>query len=67
MKNLFPAILASFLFMTFTLSRAQTTVGTEPLRVAIAGLAHGHAQGFFERSLHRPHRAMPPSLASTAV
>jgi predicted dehydrogenase len=54
MKNLFPAILAGFLFMTLAVSRAQTATGTEPLRVAIAGLAHGHAQGFFERSLHRP-------------
>src|ERR1700690_1989052 len=54
MKNLLPVILPGFLFMTPTISHAQTAAGTEPLRVAIAGLAHGHAQGFFERSLHRP-------------
>ncbi|MGA8313523.1 MAG: gfo/Idh/MocA family oxidoreductase, partial [Terriglobales bacterium] len=54
MRNLLPAILASLLFILPTISHAQTATGTEPLRVAIAGLAHGHAQGFFERSLHRP-------------
>jgi scyllo-inositol 2-dehydrogenase (NADP+) len=27
---------------------------TEPLRVAIAGLVHGHVEGFFSNSLHRP-------------
>jgi glucose-fructose oxidoreductase len=27
---------------------------TEPLRVAIAGLVHGHVDGFFEHSAHRP-------------
>jgi predicted dehydrogenase len=26
---------------------------TEPLRVAIAGLVHGHAEGFFSNALHR--------------
>jgi predicted dehydrogenase len=26
----------------------------EPLRVAIVGLVHGHAEGFFANSLHRP-------------
>jgi predicted dehydrogenase len=54
MKNLYLVILAGFLFMRPTITHAQTAAGTEPFRVAIAGLAHGHAQGFFERSLHRP-------------
>src|ERR1700749_2584112 len=27
---------------------------TDPLRVAIAGLVHGHVDGFFEHSAHRP-------------
>jgi predicted dehydrogenase len=27
---------------------------TQPLRVAIAGLVHGHVEGFFSNSLHRP-------------
>ena len=27
---------------------------SEPLRVAIAGLVHGHVEGFFSNSIHRP-------------
>jgi glucose-fructose oxidoreductase len=53
MKQLFPAILAASLFMTLTVSHAQTVAGTEPFRVAVVGLVHGHADGFFQRSLHR--------------
>src|ERR1700730_16048679 len=48
-----PAIVAAFWFMMLTLSNAQTAAGAEPLRVAIVGLVHGHAEGFFQRSLHR--------------
>jgi predicted dehydrogenase len=54
MKRLLPVILAAIMFMTLTVSRAQTVVGSAPLRVAIAGLVHGHVDGFFQRSLHRP-------------
>jgi predicted dehydrogenase len=54
MKHFFPAMLTAFWFMTLTVSRAQTAAGSEPLRVAIAGLVHGHADGFFQHSLHRP-------------
>src|SRR6266436_5285256 len=54
MKHLSPASLAVFLFVTLTVSPAQTAAGSEPLRVGIAGLVHGHVEGFFQRSLHRP-------------
>ena len=40
--------------MTVPMSQAQSSSETQPLRVAIAGLVHGHVAGFFERSLHRP-------------
>jgi predicted dehydrogenase len=53
MKHL-SALLAAFLFVTLTTTHAQTSIGGEPLRVGIAGLVHGHAEGFFQRSLHRP-------------
>jgi predicted dehydrogenase len=46
-------LLAAFLLMMPTVSEAQTTGSAEPLRVAIAGLIHGHADGFFQHSLHR--------------
>ena len=36
-----------------TLSHAQNATG-QPLRVAIAGLVHGHVVGFFQYALHRP-------------
>jgi predicted dehydrogenase len=36
-------------------SAQEGTKGNEaPLRVGIVGLVHGHAEGFFSRSLHRP-------------
>lgn len=54
MKYLFAASVAVFLFLMPMLSHAQSATGSEPLRVAIAGLAHGHVEGFFQRSLHRP-------------
>jgi predicted dehydrogenase len=39
--------------MMLTTANAQTA-GDAPIRVGIAGLAHGHVDGFFQRSLHRP-------------
>jgi predicted dehydrogenase len=42
------------LLPTFTVCHAQTAAGAEPpLRIAIAGLVHGHVEGFFKNSLHR--------------
>jgi predicted dehydrogenase len=49
----FTAILA-FYFVALTPSAAQTVPSAPPLRVAIAGLVHGHIEGFFQNSLHRP-------------
>jgi predicted dehydrogenase len=54
MKYVCPAILAAVLSTTFTASMAQTTVSAAPLRVAIAGMVHGHLEGFLQHSLHRP-------------
>ena len=54
MKYFWLAILTAGLFTTFTTSSAQTTATAGPLRVAIAGMVHGHVEGFFQRSLHRP-------------
>jgi scyllo-inositol 2-dehydrogenase (NADP+) len=51
MRTLFPVVVAAFLFVTLSVSVAQPSPA--PLRVAIAGLVHGHADGFFQRSLHR--------------
>jgi hypothetical protein len=44
------ALLASLVFSAAALPAAETK---PPLRVAIAGLVHGHADGFFSNSLHR--------------
>jgi scyllo-inositol 2-dehydrogenase (NADP+) len=54
MKYSWLAILTASLFATLTASSAQTTATPGPLRVAIAGMVHGHVEGFFQRSLHRP-------------
>jgi predicted dehydrogenase len=54
MKHLVHAILAAGLLTTFTASGAQTPAPAGPLRVAIAGMVHGHVEGFLQRSLHRP-------------
>jgi predicted dehydrogenase len=54
MKQLFAILLAGFFFMANETSHAQASSGSEPLRVGIAGLVHGHVAGFFQRSLHRP-------------
>jgi predicted dehydrogenase len=51
-----------FAFRSFTLFLAwalfavpgQCAAESQPLRVAIAGLVHGHVEGFLSNSLHRP-------------
>jgi predicted dehydrogenase len=53
MKHLFRSCAFFLVFLLFAaplLSAAEP----EPLRVAIAGLVHGHAGGFFTNFLHRP-------------
>src|ERR1700736_45580 len=52
MRTFLPAVMVAFLLITLTFSSAQTVPA--PLPVAITGLVHGHADGFFQRSLHRP-------------
>src|SRR6476661_3059503 len=54
MKHLFAIFLAGFFITTVPMVQAQSSSETQPLRVAIAGLVHGHVAGFFERSLQRP-------------
>ena len=54
MKHLVATLLAGLFFMMLPTASAQTSTGAEPLRVGIAGLVHGHVEGFFQRSLHRP-------------
>jgi predicted dehydrogenase len=54
MKYLAFELVILFLFITLTEASAQNAATTAPLRVAIAGLVHGHVDGFFQRSLHRP-------------
>src|SRR6476660_4237043 len=54
MKPLFAIFLAGFFITTVPMVQAQSSSETQPLRVAIAGLVHGHVAGFFERSLQRP-------------
>jgi predicted dehydrogenase len=57
MKHLFSTfltLLAGFLFISVANSYAQTSAASEPLRVGIAGLVHGHVEGFFQHSLHQP-------------
>jgi len=53
MKYLSFASLIVFLFTTLTPSKAQNAATAAPLRVAIAGLVHGHVDGFFQHSLRR--------------
>jgi len=53
MKYLSFASLIVFLFITLTPSKAQNAATAAPLRVAIAGLVHGHVDGFFQHSLRR--------------
>jgi glucose-fructose oxidoreductase len=40
--------------MLALLAPAISPAQTAPLRVAIAGMVHGHVEGFFENALHRP-------------
>jgi predicted dehydrogenase len=54
MKYFSFALFLLFFFTTLEDSRAQTAATGAPLKVAIAGLVHGHVDGFFQRSLHRP-------------
>jgi predicted dehydrogenase len=53
MKHPSLTILTVVLFASLTVSHARSAAGTAPLRVAIAGLVHGHVVGFFQNSLHR--------------
>jgi predicted dehydrogenase len=48
------SILSVFFFSASAFCRAQNAPETQPLRVAIVGLVHGHVAGFFQYSLHRP-------------
>jgi predicted dehydrogenase len=54
MKYFWLAILTTGLSTAFTASGAQTPATAAPLRVALAGMVHGHVEGFLQRSLHRP-------------
>src|SRR6266702_2094980 len=51
-------LVASFFLTLVPDSIGQAQLGEKPsaapLRIGIAGLVHGHADGFFARSLHRP-------------
>lgn len=47
-------ILGAVLVGALVASVGTCAAETEPLRVAIAGLVHGHVDGFFEHSAHRP-------------
>ena len=47
------SLLCLFTFLC-GLNAAAFAQNPAPLRVAIAGLVHGHVEGFFENSLHRP-------------
>jgi predicted dehydrogenase len=53
MKNILLFVVAMFSFATLNICHAQTAGGTPPLRIAIAGLVHGHVGGFFQSSQHR--------------
>ncbi len=52
MKYLCLALFAPVLFIPLA-SHAQTSAGAAPLRVAIAGMVHGHVEGFLQHSLRR--------------
>lgn len=57
-KSVLTIMIAAFLFFVAygpaaTASRAQSQPPA-PLRVAVVGLVHGHASGFFQHYLHRP-------------
>ena len=58
MRFLFFLIFASLQFASiassFGQARSDTNSPGAPLRAAVVGLVHGHAQGFFEQNLRRP-------------
>jgi glucose-fructose oxidoreductase len=54
MKTVSTILVVLLLLVISTFSDAQSAPETPPLRVAIAGLVHGHVAGFFKNSLHRP-------------
>ena len=57
MRKAFLSVLCrSMVFASLAASTlsAQTTPSSSPLRVGIAGLAHGHVRGFLQQNLHRP-------------
>ena len=49
-------ILSSFPFLLACalLSVLPVGAGSPPVRVVIAGLVHGHVEGFLSNSIHRP-------------
>ena len=58
MRYLFSLVFVSLQFATipdsFAQARSAADTAGVPLRAAVAGLVHGHAEGFFEQNLHRP-------------
>ena len=58
MRHLFSLVFVSLQFATipdsFAQARSAADTAGVPLRAAVAGLVHGHAEGFFEQNLHRP-------------
>jgi predicted dehydrogenase len=58
MRYLFSLVFVSLQFATipdsFAQARSAADTAGVPLRAAVVGLVHGHAEGFFEQNLHRP-------------
>ena len=58
MRHLFSLVFVSLQFATipdsFAQARSAADTAGVPLRAAVVGLVHGHAEGFFEQNLHRP-------------
>ena len=53
MKLLLWLTLTAYCLNASGLCLAQTSSGAPPFRVAIAGLVHGHVEGFLQHALHR--------------
>ena len=53
MKSLLCLTLTAFCLNVSTFCLAQTPSGAPPFRVAVAGLVHGHVEGFLQQALHR--------------
>jgi scyllo-inositol 2-dehydrogenase (NADP+) len=53
MKHILLMIFTPLVLNALTASHAQTAPGAAPFRVAIAGMVHGHVEGFLQHSLHR--------------